>query len=81
MIREIESHCDDVICLAQNFLQLTPSQFEAICNEEQVDQVMTQTEAELLQKQKQLQKAIKREAHDCGDSTSEDESGDDDYED
>lgn len=34
MIKEIESHCDDVICLTQNFLQITQEQFEDLCNQE-----------------------------------------------
>jgi len=32
MIKKIEVHCDDVICLSQNFLQLTSDQFENICD-------------------------------------------------
>ena len=30
MIRSIELHCDDVICMAQNFLQLTQEQFDTL---------------------------------------------------
>lgn len=47
MIRSIELHCDDVICLAQNYLQLTQEQFEVLCNHQSVDQIVSQTEAEL----------------------------------
>lgn len=47
MIRDIESHCDDVICLTQNFLQITPEQFQNLCNQEQVDMIISQTDKEL----------------------------------
>ena len=45
MIKDIEAHCDDVICLTQNFLQLTPEQFDSICNQQEVDLIVKQTEA------------------------------------
>lgn len=41
MIRSIELHCDDVICLAQNYLQLTQEQFEFLCNHQAVDQIVS----------------------------------------
>lgn len=40
MIRSIEAHCDDVICLTQNYLQLSQDQFQAICDPEKVDLVV-----------------------------------------
>ena len=54
MIKDIEAHCDDVICLTQNFLQLSPDQFSALCNQEQVDLIIQETDALLQQKQSQL---------------------------
>ena len=47
MIKDIESHCDDVICLTQNFLQISPEQFEDLCNQDKVDMIISQTDAEL----------------------------------
>ena len=47
MIKEIESHCDDVICLSQNFLEIDPEQFDALCNQEQVELIVKETDAEL----------------------------------
>ena len=48
MIRSIELHCDDVICMAQNFLQLSQDQFDSLFNQQSVDIIVSNTEAELL---------------------------------
>jgi len=34
MIKDIESHCDDVIHLVQSYLQVTPEQFDNLCSQE-----------------------------------------------
>ena len=47
MIKEIESHCDDVICLSQNFLEITPEDFDVLCNQEQVELIVRETDEEL----------------------------------
>ena len=39
MLRDIEIHCEDVICLAQNYLQLTLNQFQAICESEEIERI------------------------------------------
>ena len=78
MIKDIESHCDDVICLSQNFLQITPEHFDALCNQEQVDMIVRETDAELQQKQLSLHREIAIEANKSSDSE-ESESDDDSY--
>ena len=77
MIKDIESHCDDVICLSQNFLQITPEHFDALCNQEQVDMIVRETDAELQRKQLSLHREIAIEANKSSDSE-ESESDDDD---
>jgi hypothetical protein len=37
MIKEIETHCEDVICLTQNQLCLTPEAFLKICDATQIE--------------------------------------------
>ncbi len=58
MIKDIESHCDDVVCLSQNFLKLTQEQFGNLCNQENVDMIVSQTESELQVKQASLRNEI-----------------------
>ena len=80
MIKEIESHCDDVICLSQNFLEITPEHFDELCNQEQVELIVRETDEELQQKQLSLHRQIAIEANKNSDSEgseSESESDDD----
>ena len=63
MIRSIERHCDDVICLAQNFLKLSPTQFETLCNQECVDMVILQSDAKIAAKQASLRRGLREDAH------------------
>ena len=58
MIKDIEQHCDTVICLVQNYLQVTAEQFDSLCSQEQVEIFMKQTESELKQKQQMLHRDI-----------------------
>ena len=62
MIRSIEMHCDDVISLSKNYLQLSSAQFESLCNQESVDAIVELTSAELKLKQANLRRTIRKEA-------------------
>ena len=64
MIKDIESHCDDVVCLSQNFLKLTQEQFNDICNQDKIDMIVSQTETELQSKQTTLGRDISSMAAD-----------------
>jgi len=52
MIKEIETHCEDVICLSQNFLDLPVETFQAICDSGSIQQ-MAEKSTELIE-QKQI---------------------------
>ena len=54
MIKEIEVHCEDVICLSQNFLQLSKQQFDSICAQQTVDMIVRETATELKNKEDEL---------------------------
>ena len=70
MIRDIESHCDDVICLTQNFLKLPHACFQSLCNQEQVDLIISGSEDELHHKQEALRREIAASMEDDDDSSS-----------
>ena len=50
MIKDIELHCNNVICMVQNYLQVTPAQFDSLCCQEQVEIFLQQADTELKQK-------------------------------
>ena len=47
MLKEIESFCEDVICLTQNVLKLSQEQFRAICASEEIDRVIEDSSVKL----------------------------------
>ena len=54
MLRDIETHCEDVICLAQNYLQLTLAQFKAICESDEIERIVENSTVEIGEKQRQV---------------------------
>lgn len=68
MIKDIEVHCEDVICLTQNFLQISPEQFDTVCNQQEVELIVKQTETQLVKKQEQLHRDILEDADDSSES-------------
>jgi len=58
MLRDIETHCEDVICLAQNYLQLSLVQFKAICESDEIERIIEDNMEEIGEKQKQVIEVI-----------------------
>ena len=54
MLRDIETHCEDVICLSQNYLQLTLVQFKSICESDEIERIIENSNEEIGEKQKQV---------------------------
>ena len=73
MIKEIEVQCDDVICLSQNFLQLSAEQFDSICAQSTIDMIVREATAELKSKEEELRQAL-LSADDSSFEDSDDES-------
>ena len=50
MLKDIEMHCEDVICLSQNALCLSPEQFTVICSSLELDKMTDGASNEIMAK-------------------------------